>query len=115
MNDGKWRLEYQGEALIFSSGLVYTNTTKPKGLTLREVLELINKHPRYPYYQKTLTRRLTLADSLARHRIEDIGKPLDFSVSLSFITQKHDRDFKTLPWSGEQLLKRKYKSKPRRV
>lgn len=115
MLDKQWRLDYEGEALVWSSGLVYTNTTKPKGLTLQEVLAMIEEHPRRGYYQKSLTRRLTLADSLARHRLGDIGKPMDFSVSLSLINQEHDREFKTLPQSGEQLLNKKYRSRPRVV
>ena len=113
--EGQWCKEYEGEALVFSSGLVYTVATRPKGLTLKEVLKMIHAHPRRSYYQKKLTRRLTLADSLAHHRLEDIGKPMDFSVSLSFINQEHDRDFKKLPHSGEQLLNNKYRSKPRKV
>ena len=113
--NAQWRKEYEGEALVFSSGLVYTVATRPKGLTLKEVLKMIRAHPRRSYYQKKLTRRLTLADSLAHHRLEDIGKPMDFSVSLSFINQEHDRDFKKLPHSGEQLLNNKYRSKPRKV
>jgi len=114
MND-KWRLEYKGEALVWSSGLVYTRTTKPKGLVLQDVLGMIKDHPRRAYYQKPLTRRLTLADSLARHRLGDIGKPVEFSVSLSLINVEHDRDFKKLPQSGEQLLRNNYRSRPRKV
>lgn len=114
MNE-QWRLEYEGEALVFSSGLVYTQTTKPKGLRLNEVKQMIKDHPRTPYYHRGLTRRLTLGDSLAQHRLEDVGKEMEFSVSLSLVNQEHDREFKKLPQSGEQLLNNKYRSKPRRV
>ena len=97
------------------SGLVYTNATKPKGLTLPMVKELIRAHPRRPYYQRPLVRRLTLADSLARNRLEDIGSPMTFSVSLSFINPRHDREFIKLPWSGEQIINNKYRSSPRKM
>lgn len=113
--DEQWRKEYEGPTLVLSSGLVYTQTTRPKGLTLKEVLRMIKDHPRTSYYQRTLTRRLTLGDSLARHRLKDIGKLMEFSVSLSFINQAHDRVFKKTPRSGEQLLNNKYRSKPRRI
>lgn len=111
----QWKLAYVGEALIVSSGLVYTQMTKPKGLVLPEVLAMINEHPRRLYYEKKLKRRLTLADSLAQHRLGDIGKEMEFSVSLSLINPIHDRDFKKLPQSGGQLLSRKYKSRPKVV
>jgi len=112
---GQWKLAYQGPALILSSGLVYTNMTKPKGLTLGEVLAMIKEHPHRAYYEKTLRRRLTLGDALAQDRLEDIGKEMDFSVSLSLIAPNHDRAFKKLPQTGEQLLKRHYRSKPIKV
>lgn len=115
MDTGQWRLEYVGPCLVLSSGLVYTDVTRPKGLSLDEVLTMVREHPRRQYYQKPLKRRLTLADSLARKRLSDIGKETEFSVSLSFINQRHDRVFNKLPHSGEQLLNNKYRSKPRRA
>jgi hypothetical protein len=110
-----WRLAYEGEALIISSGLVYTALTKPKGLHLAEVLALIKEHPRQPYYEKKIKRRLTLGDSLAQHRLGDIGKEFDFSVSINLLNQDHDRDFPKVPRDGGQLLSKHYRSKPRGV
>jgi hypothetical protein len=113
--DSQWRLAYEGEALIISSGLVYTALTKPKGLHLGEVLEMIKAHPRQPYYEKKIKRRLTLGDALAQDRLNDLGKEMEFSVSINLLNQNHDRDFKSLPQTGEQLLKRHYSSKPIRI
>lgn len=113
--DNQWKLAYEGEALVVSSGLVYTKITKPKGLTLDEVTVMIKEHPQRPYYEKVVKRRLTLGDSLAQQRLADIGKEMGFSVSLSLINPVHDRDFVKLPQTGGQLLKNKYRSKPRRV
>lgn len=113
--DPQWRLAYDGPALVISSGLVYTELTKPKGLKLGEVLAMIKEHPRQPYYEKKITRRLTLGDSLAQHRLGDIGKEFDFSVSINLLNQDHDRDFPKLPQTGQQLLNKHYTSKPRRV
>jgi len=110
-----WRLAYEGEALIISSGLVYTMLTKPKGLKLGEVLEMVKEHPRQPYYEKKIKRRLTLGDSLAQHRLNDIGTEFDFSVSINLLNQEHDRIFPKVPQTGVQLLSKHYKSKPRRV
>jgi len=113
--DSQWRLAYEGEALVISSGLVYTALTKPKGLKLGEVLAMIKEHPRQPYYEKKITRRLTLGDSLAQHRLGDIGKEFDFSVSINLLNQDHDRIFPKTPQTGQQLLSKHYPSKPRKV
>ncbi len=111
----QWKLAYEGPALIISSGLVYTKLTKPKGLVLGDVLGMIKKNPRRAYYERTIRRRLTLGDALAQNRLKDIGKEMDFTVSLNLISPVHDRDFKKLPQSGGQLLSKKYGSKPLRV
>jgi len=108
----QWRLSYQGKALIISSGLVYTETTKPKGLHLKDVLKMIKAHPRLQYYETTVKRRLTLGDALAQHRMGDLGKEMEFSVSINLIDQEHDRDFAKVPRSGGQLLSNKYRSRP---
>ena len=111
----RWKLAYKGEALVVSSGLVYTERTKPKGLRLNDIQEMIARHPRRGYYAKGVVRRLTLGDSLAQHRLRDIGKEIEFSSSISLIEQEHDRKFSKLPKTGEALLGNKYKSVPRRM
>ena len=111
----QWRLSYQGPALIISSGLVYTETTKPKGLHLGEVLRIIKAHPKLQYYETKVKRRLTLGDALAQHRMEDLGKEMGFSVSINLIAVQHDRDFPKTPRTGGQLLSKHFTSKPRRV
>lgn len=115
MLENNWRLAYEGEALIISSGLVYTALTKPKGLHLADVLSMIREHPRQPYYEKKIKRRLTLGDSLAQHRLGDIGNEFEFSVSINLLNAVHDRVFNKLPQNGQQLLSRKYTSKPIKV
>jgi len=111
----QWKLAYEGEALVVSSGLVYTNLTKPKGLTLQEALAMIRQHPRRSYYERKLRRRLTLGDALGQQRLGDLGKEMDFAVSLNLISPVHDRDFEKLPQTGGQLLNRRYTSKPKRA
>jgi len=111
----QWKLAYEGPALILSSGLVYTEVTKPKGLRLSDVLEMVRAHPRRNYYERTLRRRLTLGDALAQDRLNELGKEMDFSVSLNLIAPQHDRDFPKLPKTGEQLLRNKYRSRPLRI
>lgn len=95
--------------------MVYTHTTKPQGLTLQEILDMIKEHPKSGYYRKALTRRLTLGDALAQSRLSDIGKVMDFNIGLNLITQDHDRTFRKMPQTGSQLLSKRFKSEPRRV
>lgn len=114
-NAGKWKLAYIGPALIVSSGLVYTGMTKPKGLTLNIVLEMIKEHPRVGHYEKRLKRRLTLADALARGELDRLGEEVGMSSSIDFYKLSADRDFKKLPKTGEQLLNNHYSSKPKKV
>lgn len=109
---GKWRLSYSGEALVFSSGLVYTKTTKPKGLTLLVIKKMIEEHPKVGHYETRLKRRLTLADALVKDRLQDIGKEIELSSSIDFYQQQHDRVFPKVPKTGEQLIKNKYNSRP---
>jgi len=111
----QWRLSYQGPALIISSGLVYTATTRPKGLHLADVLKMIKAHPRLQYYETTVKRRLTLGDALAQHRMQDLGKEMEFSVSINLIDVQHDRNFPKTPRTGGQLLSKHFTSKPRKV
>jgi len=111
----QWKLAYEGPCLVVSSGLIYTKQTRPKGLTLDEVLSLIKAHPSRAYYEKTLRRRLTLGDAINQDRLQDIGKEMDFSVSINLLYATHDRAFDKLPSNGRQLLSRKFRSKPIKV
>jgi len=110
--NGKWKLVSGSDVLVVSSGLVYTRVTKPKGLRLTDILEMIAEHPRKGYYAKGVVRRLTLGDSLAQSRLQDIGKEMEFQSSINLIKQEHDRKFKKVPKTGEALLKNKYVSVP---
>jgi hypothetical protein len=112
---GDWKLTSESDVLVVSSGLVYTRVTKPKGLRLEDILGMIAEHPRRKYYSKGVVRRLTLGDSLAQSRLQDIGKEIEFQSSISLIEQEHDRDFTKVPKTGEALLQNKYKSTPRRA
>jgi len=113
--DKDWRLDYEGPLLVWSSGLVYTNTTRPQGLTLADILEMISEHPQRSYYSRTVNRRMTLGDALAHYALADVGKPMGFAVSLNLLTATHDRVFPKLPETGAQLLKNHYRSEPRRA
>jgi len=111
-NAGKWKLAYISPALIVSSGLVYIGITRPKGLDLATVLEMIKEHPRVGHYEKRLKRRLTLGDALGLGKFEELGQTKDMTSSIDFYKTQHDREFAKLPRTGGQLLSNKYKSKP---
>lgn len=107
-----WRLEYTGEALVISSGLVYTRLTKPKGLTLNTILDMFQKHPRKQYYKKAIRRRINLGDSIARGNQWLIGEEADFYSSINFLNPDHDRFFAKMPHSGEHVLASTFQSQP---
>lgn len=115
MTNSKWRLSYIGSALVVSSGLLYTKQTKPKGLTLDNILEMIKEHPRTGYYEKRLQRRVTLGDALSQDKFDELGKEVDMVSSIDLIRLDHDRVFKMTPQTGQQLLSRHYSSNPMEV
>jgi len=110
--DGNWKLAYENDALIISSGLVYTRNTKPKGLRLHDILDMIEKNPNSNYYQKGVPRRVTMGDALSKNKPELIGKPMTFNSSINLIHPEHDRVFDDLPANGRDLLNNKYHSRP---
>lgn len=115
MNNGKWRLSYVGSALVVSSGLVFYANKKPKGLGLGDILELIKEHPHTSYYEKKLKRRVTLGDALAQGKFNELGKETDMVSSVDLIGLEHDRVFSKTPQTGQQLLSKRYNSKPMRI
>jgi len=115
MNNGRWRLSYIGSALVVSSGLLYTKQTKPKGLTLDNILEMIKEHPGAGYYAKKLKRRVTLGDALSQDKFNELGKEVDMVSNIDLIRLEHDRVFSKTPYTGQQLLNKHYSSKPVKV
>ena len=115
MTNGGWRLSYIGSALVVSSGLLYTKQTKPKGLTLDGILELIKEHPKAGYYEKRLRRRVTLGDALSQDKFSELGREVDMVSSIDLVRLEHDRVFDKTPQTGQQLLSKHYKSKPKEV
>ena len=112
MTNGGWRLNYIGSALVVSSGLLYTKQTKPKGLTLDDILELIKEHPKAGYYEKRLRRRVTLGDALAQDKFQELGREVDMVSSIDLVRLELDRVFILTPQTGQQLLTKRYSSKP---
>ena len=115
MTNSKWRLSYIGSALVVSSGLLYTKQTKPKGLTLDDILGMIKEHPRAGYYEKRLRRRVTLGDALNQERFSELGQTKDMVSNIDLVRLEHDRVFCKTPQTGQQLLSRHYSSKPVRI
>jgi len=115
MSNSEWRLSYIGSALVVSSGLLYTKQTKPKGLTLDNILEMIKEHPHMSYYEKKLRRRVTLGDALSQDKFNGLGKETNMVSSIDLIRLGHDRMFAKTPQTGQQLLSKHYNSKPVRI
>jgi len=110
----KWKLANVCKCLVISSGLVYMAGKKPKGLSLDDIVSMIEEHPNVGYYEKKIIRRVTLGDAL-QHNFDDLGKPKSMFSSIDLLRAEHERDFPRLPQTGGQLLNNQYKSVPRRV
>jgi hypothetical protein len=110
----EWRCE-ETSALVFSSGLVFQGTKRPHGLTLDDVLGMIAASPRKGHYDKEVRRVVTLGDAVEYKRLDDLGMVKPMYASLDFFRIQHDRAYKVLPKTGEQLLRNKYKSEAMRI
>lgn len=110
----QWRCE-EASALVFSSGLVFQGTKRPHGLTLDDVLGMIAASPRKGHYEKEVQRVVTLGDAVEYKRLDDLGMVKPMYASLDFFRIQHDRAYKVLPKTGEQLLRNKYKSEAQRI
>jgi len=112
MTNGGWRLSYIGSALVVSSGLLYTKQTKPKGLTLDNILDMIQEHPMTGYYEKRLMRRVTLGDAISADKLNELGQENDMISNIDLIRIERDRVFNNVPITGYQLLNKHFRSKP---
>lgn len=113
--DGSWKLDAVAPALVVSSGLLYHQDKKPKGLTINKVLDMIDEHPQSSYYTEKIRRRVTLGDALATDRFETLGRDVLMPTSFDFHTLHHDRCFPNLPKTGEQLANNIYMSRPYQI
>jgi hypothetical protein len=111
---GQWKLAGISDCLSISSGLVYMDDKKPKGLSLQDILSLIEEHPQKNIYTKTFKKVVTLGDAL-NSKFEDLGKIRDTFSTINLITMQHDRVFNDLPLTGGQLMKNIYKSIPQHI
>lgn len=111
---GQWKLAGISDCLSVSSGLCYMDDKKPKGLYLKDILEMIKEHPNINIYTKTLKKVVTLGDAL-NSNFEQLGEYRDTYSTLNLITLQHDRVFRKAPLTGNQLLKNIYESEARHV
>jgi len=104
---GEWRLDGEGQALVISSGCLYYGKKKPNSLSIEQALELVKEHPERRDWGKEIKRRLTLGDALLNRG--DFGKLKSVVTGFS-LPMEHDRNFKEVPKTGEELLNRIYES-----
>lgn len=110
-----WKLNYSGSALVISSGLVYLNNRKPKGLRLEEVLAMIEAEPEKSYYFKIKPRRVTLGEAVAHNELDRLGELRHYYSAIDLILLEPEREFSKLPKTGRELLSKHYRSKAKEV
>ena len=109
MSRTNWRLSYVGEAVVISPGLIFYANKRPKGISLEDVLAMVKKHPSVSYYEKTIKRRVTLAQAL-QSNFDDLGKEREMFSSIDLNHLELDRKFDKVPRTGKQLLNNQYTS-----
>lgn len=104
-----WKVSYNGEALIISTGIKYLGGKKPLGLTYDQAIELIKANPRRSYWENRRRRVVTLGEAIEHNRIDLVGVTNEFrtSIDLNII---RDRCFDKMPRKGSELLKNIYTS-----
>ena len=107
---GDWRLDYEGPALIVSSGAIWYGNKRPNSLSYDEAIAMIREHPKRREWSKDNTRIWTLGDIVTGNS-DNMGTPGQV-VSGFAIALEHDREFTPHPIYGHNLLHDKYKSQP---
>jgi hypothetical protein len=107
---GSWKLSSTSPALAVTSSAVFYADKRPCQLSYDEVMELIKANPQAMEYKKPVVRRLVL-DDLVTGNWNELGKEVATETGFS-IPVEHDREFKTLPHCGQDLLDNVYISKP---
>ncbi len=110
-----WKLNYKGQALVISSGLIYLNSKHPKGLYLQDILDMINKEPDKSYYSQETVKNIILHRAINDSELENIGKERKYYSSINLYNMEHEREFEELPLTGYELINRVYDSKPKKV
>jgi len=111
---GSWRLSSSGSALVISSGQLFYGDKHPKGINYEALMTMIKANLDEGYYGTKKLRPQTLAEAIESNDIDNIGTIKEYwtSIDLAQSMHKHDRIFSKLPYTGRDLLKRVYNSKP---
>lgn len=111
----KWKLSETGECLCVSSGQLFFKHKTPQGISYSEIMQLIKDNPDDSAYVKTRKRRLTLGKAIAMKKLELLGTEVDLSTTINLNTVERERQFKSLPESGADLISNVYISRPYKV
>lgn len=106
---GDWRLDYEGPALIVSSGLLWYGTKTPCQLTYSEAISLVKECPKRREWSLNGSRIMTLGDNVLG--TSDMGKESEIIKGFAIPTE-WDRKFNPYPVYGHHLLHEHYKSQP---
>ena len=115
MKNGKWKLVGVYPALVVSSGNIFLGDRHPKGLYIDEVLGMIKIHSNDQYYGKKGKRRVSLHEALEHEEFGKLGEWQKTHTSIDLLLMEQDREFKSLPRTGKELIENKYRSKPKEL
>ena len=107
-----WEMKGPIEALVASSGWIFSGGKRPQGLTIADVLEAARAHPGRSFYDWHIDRPVKLGQAVETGRVEDTGEILPHCITLDFNRMPHDREFKATPRTGRDILTRHFESAP---
>lgn len=122
---GSWKLSGVSSAIVISSGVVAVESKDPTqvadfSLRFWELKQLIEQNPKATEYQMKKQSYMGLIRAVHDGKLDKLGSVFEETRTISITSEDKKRDYQltpyvVLPKNGGDLLKRKWKSKPRDI
>jgi hypothetical protein len=122
---GAWKLSGVSSTIVISSGVVAVEAKDPDqvadfSLRFWEVLARIKAEPKATSYEFKKQSYMGLIRAVHDGKLDELGSVFEETRTISITSEDKKRDYNltpytVLPKNGGDLLKRKWKSKPRDI
>jgi hypothetical protein len=122
---GSWKLSSVGKAIIISSGVVAVEAKDPEqvadfSLRFWEIKKMLEQNPKATEYQMKKQSYMGLIRAVHDGKLDELGSIFEEIRTIRVTDEDKKRDYMltpytALPKNGGDLLKRKWKSKPRDI
>ena len=110
-----WKTNYEGDAIMVSSGLVYYSGKHPKSIYMDQVRDMVSDDLLSCRWKRIHKKIVTLGEAIQWNEIGQLGLEHDFDITLDLSLLNHTRSFKKFPTTGRQLLSEQFVSTPRKI